>query len=615
MPVLDFKGKSVIYSHHLRVPFRSLKMDEKKSFLSPSKNGKKSKTSLDDNLIIHGDNLHALKALLPRYSGKVKCIYIDPPYNTGNEGWKYNDRVNSPVMKEWLKQNGIGTDDLERHDKWLCMMWPRLQLLKELLSDDGVIFISIDENEEHNLRIIMEEIFGESKFIEKIVWNKRVPKNDKGIGSIHEYILLFSKNNGFKHKFKIAKDGISEVLAFVENLKKRKTSIHESEQKLKQFYESKGYDRGITLYSNLDNDYKLWGKINVSWPNAKHGPRYDVLHPSTGKPCKVPDNGWRWKKETFKKYVDYNNCNQRHDGSYVCGRIWFGKNEKLQPSFIQYFEDVKNFLLRSIISIKSSGGMELDEIIPDQPFKHPKTPFLIKKLFASINSSNFVVLDSFAGSGTTAQAILDLNKEDGGNRKFILVECEDYADEITAERVRRVIKGVPNAKEENLKKGLGGSFTYCTLGEEINTENLIRGKSLPDYKQLAEYVFYTATGKSLDKVAKPNAAWFIGETEVYRFHLVYKPNLAFLKSKDSALNLDMAETIKKFNSSEKMDSDLSLDSKEQIKTNPLLKKQRVSRKISLVFAPAKYMTQKELKKDYNIQFCQLPYAIHKIMGA
>ena len=137
MPVLDFKGKSVIYSHHLKVPFRSLEIDEKKSISKKSKNGKKEKLSLDDNLIIHGDNLHALKALLPRYSGKAKCIYIDPPYNTGNEGWKYNDKVNSPIIKEWLKQNGIGTDDLERHDKWLCMMWPRLQLLKELLSDDG----------------------------------------------------------------------------------------------------------------------------------------------------------------------------------------------------------------------------------------------------------------------------------------------------------------------------------------------------------------------------------------------------------------------------------------------------------------------------------------------
>ena len=212
-------------------------------------------------------------------------------------------------------------------------------------------------------------------------------------------------------------------------------------------------------------------------------------------------------------------------------------------------------------------------------------------LGATFNGKNKspIILDSFAGSGTTAQAVLDLNKEDGGSRKFILVECEDYADKITAERVRRVIKGVPKAKEEKLRKGLGSSFTYCTLGKEINTENLLRGKNLPDYKQLAEYVFYTATGESLNKVAKANPAWFIGETSAYRLHLVYKPDLDFLRSKESALHEDLAETIKKFN--------------------------KQSKKISLVFAPAKYITQKELLKDYGIQFCQLPYDIHKIMGA
>ena len=191
--------------------------------------------------------------------------------------------------------------------------------------------------------------------------------------------------------------------------------------------------------------------------------------------------------------------------------------------------------------------------------------------------------------GTTAQAVLDLNKEDGGNRKFILVECEDYADTITAERVRRVIKGVPKAKDEKLKKGLGGSFTYCTLGKEMNTENLLKGKDLPDYKQLAEYVFWTATGESLNKVYKANPSWFIGESSAYKVHLVYKPDLVFLRGKESALHEDLAEIIKRFNNQ--------------------------SKKISLVFAPAKYITQKDLLKDYGIQFCQLPYDIHKIMGA
>ena len=161
MPTLDFRGKQFIYSHHLTVPFRTLEVDAAKSFKSPSLDENVRGTgpratdgpggnhpSLDENLIIHGDNLHALKALLPKYAGKIKCVYIDPPYNTGNEGWVYNDNVNSPMMQGWLSKNSpIDVEDMERHDKWLCMMWPRLHLLRELLAEDGVIFISIDDNE------------------------------------------------------------------------------------------------------------------------------------------------------------------------------------------------------------------------------------------------------------------------------------------------------------------------------------------------------------------------------------------------------------------------------------------------------------------------------------
>ena len=169
MPTLEFKGKPIIYAHHLTTPVRTLEVDGKKSLPPKGK-----KPSLDDNLIIHGDNLHALKALMPRYAGKVNCIYIDPPYNTGNEKWIYNDNVNSPMMKEWLKgKSPVDGEDLERHDKWLCMMWPRLQLLRELLAEDGVIFISIDDNEQHRLRMMMDEIFGEENFVENFIWIKK----------------------------------------------------------------------------------------------------------------------------------------------------------------------------------------------------------------------------------------------------------------------------------------------------------------------------------------------------------------------------------------------------------------------------------------------------------
>ena len=185
MPTLEFKGKHHIYAHHLTVPYRPLETDETRS-CNP--------TGEDDNFIIHGDNLHALKALLPRYANRIKCIYIDPPYNTGNEGWVYNDNVNSPLMRQWLTENSpVDNEDLEKHDKWLCMMWPRLHLLKELLAEDGVIFISIDDNEVHHLRMLVDEIFGEGNFVANIVWHHRKSsQNDIDVSLSHNHILCYA---------------------------------------------------------------------------------------------------------------------------------------------------------------------------------------------------------------------------------------------------------------------------------------------------------------------------------------------------------------------------------------------------------------------------------------
>ena len=193
MPSLDFKGKAFVYSHHLSVPFRELVVDAKKSLATPGQ-----PLGLDGNLIVHGDNLEALKALLPVYAGKVDCIYIDPPYNTGNEGWCYNDNVRSPLMREWLKKsaNPVEKEDLERHDKWLCMMWPRLQLLRELLAQDGAIFVSIDDNEVHRLRAMMDEIFGEENFVATFIWRKVDSPNDNKVAITpdHEMILCYGND-------------------------------------------------------------------------------------------------------------------------------------------------------------------------------------------------------------------------------------------------------------------------------------------------------------------------------------------------------------------------------------------------------------------------------------
>ena len=167
MTELNFKGKEFVYNHHLSVPYRPLVMHSEKGIGEPS---------LDSNLIVHGDNLHALKALLPLYAGKVDCIFIDPPYNTGNEGWCYNDNVNAPMIKEWLESSPIGVEDGLRHDKWCTMMWPRLSLLHELLSVNGSLWVTLDDNEVHRARNILDEIFGENSFVGQIAWQKERPE-------------------------------------------------------------------------------------------------------------------------------------------------------------------------------------------------------------------------------------------------------------------------------------------------------------------------------------------------------------------------------------------------------------------------------------------------------
>ena len=190
MPTLNWIGKDKIVNHDKEVSFRLLKKNKKYSL------------GQSENLIVEGDNLEALKALMPFYYGKVKCIYIDPPYNTGNEKWIYNDKVNSPRIKEWLgKAVGSEGEDLTRHDKWLCMMYPRLKLLRELLSDNGYIFISIDDNEHCNLKQMMDDIFGAENFITTFIWNKKnVVQNDAKFASInHDYIVCYIKKlNGNK---------------------------------------------------------------------------------------------------------------------------------------------------------------------------------------------------------------------------------------------------------------------------------------------------------------------------------------------------------------------------------------------------------------------------------
>ena len=539
MPTLEFKGKQHIYAHHLTVAYRPLVTDPQLS-LNPA--------DADDNLIIHGDNLHALKALLPRYAGQVKCIYIDPPYNTGNEDWLYNDNVNSPLMREWVKANSpVDGEDLERHDKWLCMMWPRLHLLKELLADDGVIFVSIDDNEQHHLRMMMDEIFGLQNFVTSIAWQKKAsPSNDaKYFSYDHEHIIVFAKNK--------------------ESWSPNRLPMNE---KQKGYYKNPDGDpRGPWNSSTYTCNKTRWERPNLYYP---------ITNPHTGLEVYPKETAvWAYGKDLY----------EQHEKESL---IYWGANKSAKPRYKKFLKDAKNVVPRTIwqytdVGHTQAATQELQTILDVNPnvFHTPKPSALLSRILGIGADKDSIILDSFAGSGTTAQAVLALNKEDGGNRKFILVECEDYADSITAERVRRVINGVPGAKDASLKEGLGGSFTYCTLGDPIDVEGMLTGEALPGFLELASYLLHTASGLSLngELIAKNDDGLFYsnGDTDYY---LLYRPDIEWLRSNEAILNAEQAQRI-----------------------------HDVGRK-AVVFASGKYMGQRFLG-DLGITFCQIPYEVHR----
>ena len=563
---LKFEGKREVYSHHSGVPFRSLEVDKKKSrppLASPGGKQGAWRPSLDDNLIIHGDNLHALKALLPRFAGKVKCIYIDPPFNTGKEIWLFNDNVNSPRMKDWLNKE-VGADDLERHDKWLCMMWPRLNLLKDLLSDDGVLICAIDHNEQEHLGLILKEIFpGREIACVTIVHN---PRGIQGgaFSYTHEYAYF--------------------VFPDKKTIQQRRLKETDTSNFRNWGGESLRSDAKNCFYPVIVENNKIIGFGDVL-EEGKH-PEKQTVKRNDGSYEVYPIDGhdverkWRYARESVESIKK----------SLTAKRAKTGK-ERFEIEIHKEFGSYKTVWADSRYDANKYGTQLLKKIIPDCGFNFPKSLWTVKECLQAVcgDDKDAVILDSFAGSGTTAHAVLDMNKEDGGRRKFILVECEDYADSITAERVRRVIKGVPQAKDEKLKKGLGGSFTYCSLGEEINEENLIKGKSLPSYKVLAGYVYWTATGRTLDKVNE-NEDFYIGKTDKgAAFFVIYKPDVKFLRSKESALNLDRKEKIQKI-------------------------MRRKNCKKAIVFAPDHYFDSSDELAREGVIFCQLPFAVYRIAG-
>lgn len=470
MPSLNWIGKEAVANHDKEVPFKLLKKVKSASVGDNSQ-----------NLIIHGDNLEALKALMPYYYGKVKCIYIDPPYNTGNEKWVYNDKVNSPKIKQWLgKVVGKESEDLTRHDKWLCMMYPRLKLLKDLLSDNGVIFISIDDNEQSNLRKIADDIFGEFNFISTIIWQKKyAASNDaKYFSDNHDYILCYAK---FKNR-----NGLKS--GWIRNLLPRT-------------------DKQNNLYKYDSNDGKgLWRPDNLTVKTYSKEYDYPITNPNTGKKYN-PTKGrcWVTNKTVMAEWIAEK-------------RVFFGKDGKGAPQLKRYLNEVQSGVVPMTLWLYEEVGhtdearKELKVLFEDStpPFDNPKPTRLIKQILRLSSDKNSIILDSFAGSGTTGHSVLDLNKEDGGNRKFIMVEMEDaVAKEITAERVKRAIE------KYDYKDG----FEYCELDKALFNENGQIEESC-DFNQFATYIYFTETQTNID-LKKINQN-LIGEHGDIEYYLIYK---------------------------------------------------------------------------------------------
>lgn len=434
------------------------------------------------NKIIHGDNLEALKALLPEYEGRIKCIYIDPPYNTGNEGWVYNDNVNDPKIKKWLGQVvGKESEDLTRHDKWLCMMYPRLKLLHKLLADDGAIFVSCDDNEQASLKLICDEIWGTGNFINNVIWQKKFsPQNDaKYFSDNHDFVICYAKSK----------------LNWKRNLLSRTDSQN-------------------SRYKNLDNDPRgIWTSSDFTVKTYSEDYDYPITTPS-GKVVNPTDGRcWMSSKERFENLVSDN-------------RIWFGKKGDGVPRLKKFLSEVQEgtvpltIWLHEEVGHNQSAKQELKKIFLNEssPFQTPKPSTLVRRILELSTDKNSVILDSFAGSGTTAHAVLNLNKQDGGNRKFICIEMEDYAETITAERVKRVIKGYGSAGSPQAE-GTGGSFDFYELGQPMFLEdgNL---NELVGVEKIRQYVYYTETKTPLTFTKHKDNIHFLGKHNdtAYYFH-------------------------------------------------------------------------------------------------
>jgi adenine-specific DNA-methyltransferase len=494
MPTLNWIGKDKVINHHMDVPFKVL--EHSYGFENGLQTDQETNSG---NKIIHGDNLEALKALLPEYEGRIKCIYIDPPYNTGNESWVYNDNVNDPKIKKWLGQVvGKEAEDLTRHDKWLCMMYPRLKLLHKLLSDDGVIFISIDDNEMTHLKLIMNEIFGEKNFLGDFVISSSPSGIDYGpIGKTHDYAIFYSKNYNSIVTFQLKEED-----------KKFKYKDNKGEFNLYPLYNGNvafnPKTRPNLYYPFYLNPKKIIDEYFFEIGLEKKDDWIEV-YPVVSQKEGIP-RVWRWGKakasgELNKEIIGYRTSS---------GEYRIVQKTRLDTKVIRSLQ------IDTEVSSRK-GTAEVQQIFGDKRFSFPKPVELIKRFLSAGADKNAIILDSFAGSGTSAHAVMSLNNQDGGNRKFILIELGDYANEITAERIKRVINGY--GEESKMVEGTGGSFDFYELGQPMFLEdgNL---NELVGVEKIRQYVYYTETKTPLTPTKLKDNKHFLGKHNdtAYYFH-------------------------------------------------------------------------------------------------
>jgi len=532
MPTLQFKGKNAIWNHHLSVPYHVLDEVPELHF-HPEKDG--------GNIIVEGDNLIALKALLPQYGGQVKCIFIDPPYNTGNDvaegkGWTYSDKVNSPLIREWIGKE-VSRDDLTRHDKWLCMIVPRIKLLRELLHKDGAIFITIDDHEYASFKTILDETFGEDNMVANVVWQARKSvQNDTDLSINHNYVLIYAKN-------------------------RRQTERRLKEKNANKWHQMPGFVMKPLMldknkFSNPDNDLRgLWKADPFDAPNVRENLTYAITNPHTGVEYWPPKGRcWRTEEKNFKKLFNDN-------------RILFGKKGVSGPQLKVFWEDKKEFgevetswWGEGVNDIYLEEGIDLETAMSwtnygtttngtrllqflfnsEKVFNNPKPLELLKHIICQSCNNTDIILDSFAGSGTTMHAVMEVNDEDGGTRKCIMVQMTEASQsepnknickDITRERVKRALE----------KYGYDSGFKYFRIGMPIDPESMLEGV-LPNYEKFAQYIYYLCFGENLeesDKINKENH--FVGTKGKQTVYLIYENDLDKLTRQ--ALNLSIAEKI------------------------------------------------------------------------